>query len=120
MWNQNLQKVHFHYGRYNFFSHKMKCSKIIEIAYYWLYKMPTTSIISVSRCSSRTVCSLIEIFRHIISNSLPCEQTIIGGEGVIVEIDETKMGKRKYNRGHRVEGAWVLGGVELTTEKNGF
>ena len=28
----------------------------------------------------------------------------IGGEGIVVEIDETKMGKRKYNRGHMVEG----------------
>ena len=37
----------------------------------------------------------------------------IGGEGIIVEIDESKFGKRKYNRGHRVEGVWVVGGVEI-------
>lgn len=36
----------------------------------------------------------------------------IGGPGVIVEIDETKIGKRKYHRGHYVEGQWVFGGVE--------
>jgi transposase-like protein len=29
-----------------------------------------------------------------------------------VEIDEAKFGKRKYNRGHRVDGVWVLGMVE--------
>ena len=34
--------------------------------------------------------------------------------GVIVEIDETKLGKCKYNRGHRVKGARVFGGVEQT------
>lgn len=33
-------------------------------------------------------------------------------KGVIVEIDESKFGKRKYNRGHRVDGAWVFGGRE--------
>jgi hypothetical protein len=26
-----------------------------------------------------------------------------------VEIDESKFGKRKHNRGHRVEGVWVVG-----------
>jgi transposase-like protein len=36
----------------------------------------------------------------------------IGGPGVIVEVDESKFGKRKHNRGHRVEGCWVLAGVE--------
>ncbi len=41
----------------------------------------------------------------------------IGGEGIIVEIDESKFGKRKYNRGHRVEGVWVVGGVEITPER---
>jgi hypothetical protein len=31
---------------------------------------------------------------------------------IIVEIDESKFGKRRYNRGHRVEGNWVFGGTE--------
>ena len=35
---------------------------------------------------------------------------IIGGPGVEVEIDESKFGKRKYNRGRQVEGHWVFGG----------
>jgi len=31
---------------------------------------------------------------------------------LIVEIDESKIGRRKYNRGHPVDGQWVFGGVE--------
>ena len=36
----------------------------------------------------------------------------IGGNGVEVEIDESKFGKCKYYRGHQVEGQWVFGGPE--------
>ncbi|KAI4293467.1 hypothetical protein PAPHI01_2741, partial [Pancytospora philotis] len=36
----------------------------------------------------------------------------IGGPGVVVEVDESKFGKRKFHRGHRVDGTWVLGAVE--------
>ncbi|CAI6354922.1 unnamed protein product [Macrosiphum euphorbiae] len=42
----------------------------------------------------------------------------IGGEGKTVEIDESKFGRRKYHRGHRVEGQWVFGGVERETGKS--
>ena len=39
----------------------------------------------------------------------------IGGPGKVVEIDEAKFGKRKYNRGRLIEGRWVLGGIERGT-----
>ena len=41
----------------------------------------------------------------------------IGGIGQVVEIDESKFGKRKYNKGHSVEGQWVFGGIERSSEK---
>ena len=34
----------------------------------------------------------------------------------VVEVDEAKFGKRKYNRGRWREGHWVLGGVERGTD----
>ena len=36
------------------------------------------------------------------------ESQCIGGSGIIVEIDESKFGKRKYYRAHHVDGVWVL------------
>ena len=38
----------------------------------------------------------------------------IGGIGIVVEIDESKFGKRKHNCGHKVDGVWVVGMVEIT------
>ena len=40
---------------------------------------------------------------------------MIGGEGHIVEIDESLFGKHKFNRDHRVHGTWVFGGIDRTT-----
>jgi transposase-like protein len=42
----------------------------------------------------------------------------IGGPGHIIEIDESKIGKRKYNVGRIVEGQWLLGILDLGTLEN--
>ena len=42
---------------------------------------------------------------------------MLGGEGVIVETDEAKLGKHKYNRGHWIDGTWVFGGFEWGSKK---
>ena len=41
----------------------------------------------------------------------------IGGKDIVIEIDESKFGKRKYNRGKHVEGVWIFGMVERTAER---
>ena len=46
--------------------------------------------------------------------------TPIGGDGAVVKIDESKFGKRKYHKGHRVDGVWVIGGIERGNPKNMF
>ena len=52
-----------------------------------------------------------------------CEVTLfenrekLGGPGKVVQIDESKIGKRKYHRGHVVEGQWVFGGIEEESRK---
>ena len=52
-----------------------------------------------------------------------CEVTLfenrqrIGRPGKVVQIDESKIGKRKYHYGHVVEGQWVFGGIEEDSKK---
>ena len=43
----------------------------------------------------------------------------IGGPGIVVEIDESVVAKRKYNRGHLVPERWVFGGY-CPTSAEGF
>ncbi|KAF9763073.1 hypothetical protein NGRA_1525 [Nosema granulosis] len=42
---------------------------------------------------------------------------LLGENRMTVEIDESKFCKRKYNRGHHVEGVWVLGMVKRCERK---
>jgi transposase-like protein len=82
--------------------------------------MPVSNLVSVCGLSSSTVSEWTKFLRQLVGQSLETRTLKIGGPGVIVEIDETKMGKRKFNRGHRVEGVWVVCGVERTAEKRYF
>ena len=44
----------------------------------------------------------------------------IGDKGHVVEIDESKFGKRKFNKGRQVDGCWVLGGIDRETRETFF
>jgi hypothetical protein len=46
--------------------------------------------------------------------------TGIGGLGVILQLDETRLGKKIYQRGHQFEGIWMFAGIEMTVEQKGF
>jgi len=36
----------------------------------------------------------------------------LGGPDIIVEVDEAKIGRRKYNRGRIIRGQWIFGVIE--------
>ena len=62
----------------------------------------------------------MELPRQLAADEVEKNEDRIGGENVVVEIDESKFGKRKSHRGHPVEGAWVIGGVERAAERRVF
>lgn len=43
---------------------------------------------------------------------------MIGGSGVVMEVDEAQIGQRKYNRGRFLTGQWVFGGIERGNTAN--
>ncbi|GFX70925.1 putative isxo2-like transposase domain protein [Trichonephila clavipes] len=48
------------------------------------------------------------------------KSSVLGGPDAIVEREESMFGKRKYNRGKRVNGTWMFGGIERSTNKYFF
>ena len=60
----------------------------------------------------KTVRNIYESIRRCMVEDLLMTPVMIGGPGKIVEIDESLFGRRKYNRGKRVKGKWILGGTE--------
>lgn len=59
-----------------------------------------------------TACDWSSFCREICLISFVQNHEQMGGVGFTVEIDESKFGKRKYWRGHKVDGCWVFGGLE--------
>ena len=55
----------------------------------------------------REVCEIVTV----------AEGEPLGGPGKTVQIDESKIGKWKHHRGHRVKGQWVFGGTVWHTSQ---
>ena len=109
------------YLSYSFFAgSRLKCSAVVHLAYLWLTNCSSSTVQMHTGHSTATVSAYNGYFRQLVSSALDSYDAIIGGQGIVVQVDETKMGKRKYHRGHRVKGAWVVVGVELTEERRVF
>lgn len=63
--------------------------------------------------SSKSIVDWNQFFRDITARYFEENPIVIGGPGSIVEIDETVISRRKYNRGRLIcEQEWFFGGVE--------
>lgn len=96
---------------------KLKMSDILIMTYMWCIKLGNNVIESELGLSAPTVVDWKSFCREVCVEMCINGNEMLGGPGVIVEIDESKFGKRKYNRGRRVDGRWVFGGIERGTEK---
>lgn len=99
---------------------KLSPNKIMKMLYNFLLCDTHKSIKTRGGHGNTTVTQLIRDANQMITNMIEPEDTMVGGVGIIVEIDESKLSKRKYNKGHRVNGVWVIGGVEITAERKMF
>lgn len=112
------QKVPIRRGSF-LHNHNISLSDFIAIVYFWSHDISLNSAVSMIGLSKPTLIDWYSYLRDVCSHKLLTTPIQIGGPGVIVEIDESVVSRRKYNRGHRVNERWVFGGIDNVT-KYGF
>lgn len=91
----------------------------LHLLNYFILKMPSNTIASTLQITRNTTTLYSKISRKYIKNKEQFSKNIkTGGRNKIVEIDESKILNRKYNKGHKVEGCWIIGGIEKSILKN--
>ncbi|XP_076082558.1 uncharacterized protein LOC143053655 [Mytilus galloprovincialis] len=95
-----------------FQGHNLSLEKILFITYFWIYKIDQEFVKHQLSICNQTIVDWYNYCREVCIEILEIDSEKIGGENVIVEIDESKFGKRKYHKGRRVEGQWVFGDIE--------
>lgn len=101
-----VYRTRFRQGTFFGGSH-LSLHQIAMFVNLWADNVPLEFIIKTVRISSKTAVDWASFCREVVLDAMITRCEPIGGEGKIVEIDESKFGKRKYNRGHRIEGQWV-------------
>ena len=81
----------------------------MELTYWWSRQATVSVAIHETGHSEHTV---VDWFNFHSAQYFLDHPSTIGGLGKVVEIDESKFGRRKYNRGRYRDGHWVFGGVE--------
>ncbi|KAI8822368.1 uncharacterized protein EV422DRAFT_396023 [Fimicolochytrium jonesii] len=100
----------------SFFSRShLSLAQALKIMYAWSQRLPHADAqhqAGVSTKTSQTTCDWYHFCREVCVMAVHAgDDGKIGGPGKTVEVDESKFGKRKFNRGKRVEGIWVFGGI---------
>lgn len=91
---------------------KMSIPDILLLTHFLLHRVGHKVISGELDITSHTVCDWHAFMREVCVEVCLKMNEPIGGPGQIVEINESKLAKRKFNRGRSVDGKWVFGGVE--------
>ena len=97
---------------------KKQLRQYMVAIYEWCRGADAKSVCRDAKIEKKTVLLMNSFLRRTASNWVRamCSGKI-GGEGKCVEIDETLIARRKFNRGRLVEQLWLFGGVERDSGK---
>jgi transposase-like protein len=95
----------------------LKKELILQILELWMMKASFDLISYILEVDRKSIWRLMKKVADIVVEKYYNTNELIGGENMIIEVDESKFGKRKYHRRHHVDGVWILGMVEKTGSK---
>ena len=96
----------------------MTLEEVMKFTYWWCQDLDQWQIKKQLGIGSHAAVDWDMFCREVCEVTLFEKREKIGGPGKLVQIDESKIGKRKYHRGHVVEGQWVFGGIEEDSRKS--
>jgi transposase-like protein len=103
-----------------FFSRsRLSIGDILSIIICFVSDISVTQAASWFKMSPHTIIDWYSFCREVCAHAVNMDNMVIGGVGIKVEIDETLMFKRKYNRGRLVRQHWFFGGY-CVEQKRGF
>lgn len=91
---------------------RLTLREIILMTYMWCHQYSQKQTEQELGISLNSLVDWHNFCREVCEEEVIRNSEQIGGEGVLTQIDESKFGKRKFNRGRMVEGQWVFGGRE--------
>lgn len=99
---------------------KIPVKDIFCILWMWACKSRVGVTVAVLNIPLQTVVQYYRYFRDICSWKLLQSPDLfeLGGVGHVVQVDESVVTRRKYNRGRIVPEKWVLGLVDCTTKRS--
>lgn len=95
----------------------LSIAETLKLTYWWCMDLTQSQIQQQLRLSGNTVVDWDMFCRECCDVAISKKSEKLGGENKRVQIDESKIGKRKFHHGHRVEGQWVFGGIEEYSRK---
>ena len=90
--------------------------EVIKFTYWWCQGLDQWQIKLQLGVESHTAVDWDMFCQELCKVTVFVRWERLGGPEKVVQIDESKIGKRKYHRGH-VEGQWVFGGIEQDYQK---
>lgn len=81
-----------------FFNSKLSLPEVLLITYHWWYQVPLKMMRREYGFTDRTLCDWASYCREVAIDAVFNQSEKIGGPNIVVEIDESKFGKRRLKK----------------------
>lgn len=71
---------------------RLECCEVLYIGYLWLANCTSDVIRHQTGHSTGTITAYCRYYRQLIASAIETDDELIGGEDIVIQIDETKMG----------------------------